>query len=144
MIQYISGDIFQSSMQTLVNPVNTVGVMGKGLAKEFANRYPEMLGPYKALCQAGTGLMPGQPWLYKSVSRWIYNFPTKNHWSNPSELQFIDWGLARFVRTHNSLGITGIAFPKLGCGLGGLYWPDVKELFDEYLDSISIPVEVYI
>jgi len=142
MIEYVSGDLLESEMQTLVNPVNTVGVMGAGLALQFAKVYPEMIGPYKALCQSGV-LIPGVPWLYKSASKWVYNFPTKKHWHDLSELRFIDWGLARFVRTYEFLGITSIAFPKLGCGLGGLNWNDVKPVMEAYLMPLDLNVQIY-
>jgi len=144
MIQYIKGDIFQSSMQTLVNPVNTVGVMGAGLAKEFAKKYPEMEEEYKSYC-AAYDFKIGKLLIYHySPHRWILNFPTKGHWYNKSQLVYIDEGLDTFVLTYKYHGIESIAFPKLGCGLGGLAWPDVQLLFEKYLDLMGIPVEVYI
>ena len=142
MIQYLSGDIFQSTMQTLVNPVNTVGVMGSGLACEFSRRYPEMLNVYKQHCQDGSFKM-GTLWIYRAFDKWILNFPTKKHWRDPSELIYIEAGLTTFVRTYEVRGITSIAFPKLGCGLGKLGWPPVRILFEKYLGSIEIPIEVY-
>jgi len=143
MIEYIKGDIFQSTVQTLVVPVNTVGVMGAGLAKEFVRRYPEMERVYKHLCSKNE-IRIGRLWIYKMESPWILNFPTKKDWRDPSELWYIQAGLTTIMLTYERERIESIAFPKLGCGLGGLDWPDVKELFDEYLELMGIPVEVYI
>lgn len=144
MIQYVHGDIFQSTMQTLVVPVNTVGVMGKGLALQFAKKYPEMEEEYKGYC-ATYDFKIGKLLIYRdSPYRWILNFPTKGHWYNKSQLVYIDEGLDTLVLTYKYHGITSIAFPKLGCGLGGLAWADVRLLFDKYLDLMGIPVEVYI
>jgi len=143
-ITYRHGSIFLSNMQTLVNPVNTVGVMGKGLAKQFANRYPRMAREYKEECRNGN-MQVGVPWLYRNnYLRWTLNFPTKKHWAYHSKPEYIELGLYNFVEKYEFHGITGIAFPKLGCGLGGLDWPDVQGLFEKYLGSIDIPVEIYI
>lgn len=143
MIQYINGDIFQSTMQTLVCPVNTVGVMGKGLAKEFARRHPKMEEEYKGYC-AAYDFKIGKLLIYSdSFHRQVLLFPTKGHWYNKSQLVYIDEGLDTFALTYKYHGIRSIAFPKLGCGLGGLDWLDVVKLFEKYLGDIDIPVEVY-
>lgn len=143
MIKYIQGDIFQSTMQTLVCPVNTVGVMGAGLAKEFAQKYPKMAKEYTQNCWSNS-FDVGCLWIYRTDDKWILNFPTKTDWHLSSKLRYIKSGLITFVDTYEQEGIRSIALPKLGCGLGGLAWPDVKELFDKYLDLMDIPVEVYI
>jgi len=143
-------------MQTLVCPVNTVGVMGKGLALQFAERFPGLLPRYKWRCNVTYPHDPsyrfraGMTWLCRSGGwnpewdKWIICFATKGHWRVLSELEYIETGLQKIARLYEIQGITSIAFPKLGCGLGRLAWPDVKLLFDKYLDLIDIPVEVYI
>lgn len=144
MIRYIEGDIFQSSAQVLVNPVNTVGVMGKGLAKEFKRRYPDMFKQYKTLCnnqEFDIGLL----WLYQSPDKWILNFPTKKHWRGKSKLEYIEVGLKKFAETYESKNIISISFPMLGCGLGELDWESqVRPLMEGYLKDLPIDVSVYI
>lgn len=85
MISYVSGDLLKSNAQTLVNAVNTVGVMGKGIALAFKQAYPEMFTQYQALC-AAKQLEIGTLWLYKSPEKWVLNFPTKINWRDPSKL----------------------------------------------------------
>jgi O-acetyl-ADP-ribose deacetylase (regulator of RNase III) len=142
MIKYVSGDIFESQCQTLVNPVNTVGVMGAGLARQFAQKYPDMLARYKALCQRCL-LHIGTLWTWKSPERWILCFPTKKHWADPAWLSYIDAGLANLSHSYEKRGITSIAFPKIGCGLGGLDWELVEALIWEYLSPTTLDVEIY-
>jgi O-acetyl-ADP-ribose deacetylase (regulator of RNase III) len=143
MIRYVEGDIFDSKAQTLVNPVNTVGVMGKGLAAEFKRRYPQMFREYWALCQSGRFTV-GQLWLYRASDKWILNFPTKRHWRDKSRLEDIETGLQRFVATYEDNGITSIAFPMLGSGLGGLNWEtEVRPLMERYLQALPMPIEIY-
>ena len=143
MLTYIRGDIFDSHMQTLVNPVNTVGVMGAGLAKEFAKRYPTMFCYYRDLCDTQE-LSIGWPWIYKEFNSSILLFPTKRHWKDPSKLEYIDSGLRGFVLMYKEMNIASVAFPKLGCGLGVLWWPSVEKLFEKHLAEIDISVEIYI
>lgn len=143
MITYKSGDIFTSDMQTLVNPVNTVGVMGKGLAKQFKIRFPSMFEAYKAACGNHT-LGIGDLHLYRADDKWILNFPTKAHWRAQSKLEYIEAGFTRFSEIYQQGEITSIAFPMLGCGLGGLDWKaEVKPLMEQYLKDLNIPVEIY-
>lgn len=143
-IRYASGSIFDSRMQTLVNPVNTVGAMGKGLAKQFAARYREMEREYKEACATGQ-LNAGDLLLYSGPDHLILSFPTKIHWRSKSSLPLIENGLQRLVKTWSSSGIRSIAFPQLGCGLGGLDWEtQVQPLMVNYLSSLPIPVEIYV
>ena len=144
MIRYLTGDIFQSEMQTLVVPVNTVGVMGAGLAKEFARRYPKMFEIYREDCEDGIYKVGRLGIWRENISRWILNFPTKTDWRKPSKLEYIEAGLETLVETYERAYIESIAFPKLGCGLGGLHWPDVRALFEDYLNQVCIDVEVLI
>ena len=118
MITYVASDIFDSPAKVLVNTVNTVGVMGKGIAKVFKAVYPEMFKEYQALCETRQFDI-GQLWLYKAPNRWVLNFPTKRHWRNPSKVEFLEQGLAKFANSFSDYGITSVAFPLLGCGNGG-------------------------
>ncbi|MBM7323986.1 macro domain-containing protein [Agrobacterium sp. S2] len=132
----------ESSAQTLVNTVNCVGVMGKGLAKAFKDRDPEMYSAYKRICDDGL-LKPGKLWLWKGQPNWVLNFPTKIHWRNPSKLEWIEEGLAKFVAGHAELGIREISFPRLGCGNGGLNWDDVRPVMEHYLSPLKIAVFIH-
>lgn len=138
MIVYLDTNLFKSPAQTLINPVNTVGVMGKGLAGDFRRYYPEMFKEYQKLCEKGEfGI--GQLWLYKTPHKWILNFPTKNHWKEPSKKEYIEKGLAKFVANYIDLKITTIAFPLVGCGNGELNWEtQVKPLVEKYLNNIPV------
>ena len=145
MITYVSGNIFDSQMQTLVNPVNCVGVMGAGLALQFKQLYPDMFRRYAAICHRGD-LGIGKLWLYRAAppSAWVLNFPTKIHWKLPSTVDMVDAGLAKFASAYQQQGITSIAFPPLGCGLGGLNFArDVKPLMERHLGNLDIPIEIY-
>jgi O-acetyl-ADP-ribose deacetylase (regulator of RNase III) len=132
----------ESTAQTLVNTVNCVGVMGKGLAKEFKDREPEMFSAYKRICEQKL-LRPGKLWLYKGSTNWILNFPTKDHWRYPSKIEWIDQGLQKFVDGHVDLGIREISFPRLGCGNGGLNWDDVRPLMERHLSPLKISVFIH-
>lgn len=142
MIKYIKGDLFSSPAQVLVNTVNLDGVMGKGIALQFKKLYPDMFVKYQSFCENKL-LDIGKLWLYKSDKKWILNFPTKKHWRNPSELEYIEKGLQKFVDTYKEKNITSIAFPKLGCGNGGLQWEIVKPIMDNYLKNLPIDIYVY-
>lgn len=146
-VTYISGSIFDSNAFCLVNPVNTVGVMGSGLALKFKQKYPSMFKTYKMHCENGA-LKPGILMFYrpKSITQpTILLFPTKLHWKNPSRIEYIDSGLRAFVQYYQDWKITSIAFPKLGCGLGGLNWEhEVQPVMEKYLSILDIPVEIYI
>lgn len=141
-IKYTQGDIFKSKMQTIVNTVNCKGVMGAGLAKKFREKYPEMYEDYVKQCKSGE-LRIGKPTLWKG-DKWILNFPTKEDWRMPSKLEWIEEGLKYFVTQYKKWGITSIAFPALGCDLGGLSWIEVRYIMEKYLSQIDIPVEIYI
>lgn len=129
MIEYVEGDIFNSPAQVIVNTVNTVGVMGKGLALSFKKRYPEMFASYRSACEKRQ-LKTGKLMLWYAPDHWILLFPTKENWRNPSKLEYIENGLIKFVNTYAEKNITSIAFPKLGCGNGELNWDDVRPLME--------------
>jgi O-acetyl-ADP-ribose deacetylase (regulator of RNase III) len=140
-VTIVCGDLFASYAQTLVNPVNCRGVMGKGLALHFAQRYPRMLSEYKAMCASGE-MRPGRLHLYAAESPWVLNFPTKDHWRSPSTLEYIESGLQQFSARYVEWGISSIAFPQLGTGNGGLDWANVQPLMMRYLDALPLDVEI--
>lgn len=143
MIKALIGDLFESRAQTLVNTVNCVGVMGKGVALEFKKRFPAMFEDYVTRCER-KGLRLGEPYLFHDVSgRQILNFPTKDHWRSPSRLGDIERGLDYLVRHIAEWNIQSIAMPPLGCGNGGLAWPEVGSLIWRKLRDLPIAAEVY-
>ncbi|WP_327753350.1 macro domain-containing protein [Sphingobium sp. SJ10-10] len=142
MLIYRRTSIFESPAQTLVNTVNCVGVMGKGLAHAFKQREPDMFRAYKRICDQ-QALVPGKLWLWRGQDSWVLNFPTKVHWRNPSKLEWIEQGLAKFVSAYADQGITEISFPQLGCGNGNLDWNEVRPIMEQYLSRVSIPVYIH-
>lgn len=143
MIKYIEGDIFESPAQVIVNTVNTVGVMGKGLAFSFKQRYPKMFEQYKAVCEKQLFTI-GNLMLVYEIDHWILLFPTKESWRKPSKLEYIEKGLEKFVNSYADKNITSIAFPRLGCGNGELDWNDVKPIMEKYLNKLPIDVYIYL
>jgi O-acetyl-ADP-ribose deacetylase (regulator of RNase III) len=144
MLTYVAGSIWASPAQTLVNTVNVVGAMGKGIALEFKKRYPKMYEGYRHLCKEGKFKI-GMLWLYRAPDRYVLNFPTKEHWRRPSKPEYIKKGLEKFVDKYNYLGITSISFPQLGCGHGGLGWEsEVQPLMEAYLKKLPIPIYVHL
>lgn len=144
-ITFKKGNIFSSDKQTIVNTINCVGVMGKGVALGFRLRYPEMYEKYKEFCK-NKQITIGKLWLYKrpqEYSKWVLNFPTKFHWKYPSKMEYLEAGLQKFVETYQEKGITSIAFPLLGTHNGGLDKIDVLNIMHFYLDKCSIPIEIY-
>jgi len=138
MIKY---NIFSSKMQTITNPCNCVGIMGKGLVLEFKKRFPDMFRDYVLLCK-NKEIIVGHPYLYKLSTPWILNFPTKNTLA-PSRLWYIIDGLLYLKNMYKTWGITSIAIPALGCGYGGLEWTKIQPIMDKYLEELDIPVEIY-
>lgn len=142
MVKYIMGDYYQTPAKVIVNTVNTVGVMGKGLALKFKQLYPEMFRQYQYYCDSGL-LTVGKLWLYKTDNKWILNFPTKKDWRDPSKIEYITAGLQKFCDTYQQQEITSIAFPELGCGNGGLDWKTVKPIMEHYLNNLPIDIYIY-
>ena len=138
-------NIFDSQCQTIVNTINCVGVMGKGIALEMKKRYPEMFDKYKDYCDKGL-INVGKLWLYKhSDEKWILNFPTKKHWKNKSEYEYIESGMIKFLETYKERGIKTIAFPMLGCSNGGLDKDIVIQIMAKYLiQCTDLIVEIYV
>jgi uncharacterized protein YwgA/O-acetyl-ADP-ribose deacetylase (regulator of RNase III) len=137
------GDMFRSQAQTVVNTVNCVGVMGKGVALEFKKRFPEMFEDYARRCKAKEVRL-GRPYLFKGMfPPWVLNFPTKDHWRSVSRLQDIVEGLRYLEQHYKEWGITSLAVPPLGCGHGQLEWRVVGPTLYRYLKALDIPVELY-
>jgi len=142
MLTYKKGTVFNTPAKTIVNTVNTVGVMGVGLALEFKLRYPEMYKDYKRRCE-NNEVKVGRPYLYKADNTlWILNFPTKKHWRYDSNLEWIQSGLEYFKNNYKKVDIESIAFPKLGTNNGGLQWQDVKILMEDHLSDLDIDVYI--
>ena len=139
------GNIFNSSCEFLVNPVNCVGVMGKGLALEFKNKYPLNFEIYKKACD-NASFNIGNLLIVPVDNKFIVNFPTKKHWRNKSDLEFIKIGLEELKVAIKEFNIKSIALPKLGCGLGGLDWNEVFDLIKDFHNSIvdNVLVQVFI
>ncbi|TQV62557.1 MAG: macro domain-containing protein [Halothiobacillaceae bacterium] len=129
MIEYTSGDILQCEADALVNTVNCVGVMGRGLALQFKNIYPENFKAYEAACKR-EAVQPGRMFVFDAgqltLPRFIINFPTKRHWRGKSRIEDIESGLVDLVKVIRDKGIRSIAIPPLGAGLGGLDWNEVR------------------
>jgi len=142
-MKILVGDILQSKAQTLVNTVNCVGVMGKGIALEFKKRFPEMFEDYAERCERKE-VKPGVPYVYKTLfPPQIVNFPTKDHWKSVSRIADIDRGLQLLVTHYKEWGVTSLAIPPLGCGNGQLEWKAVGPLIYRCASQMDIPVELY-
>ena len=139
MIHSCNGNILEASAQALVNPVNCVGVMGKGLARQFKLAYPEVYSDYRRAVKAGQVVLGKMHWV-KLQSIWepqyIINFPTKGHWRASSKLSDIEAGLVDLLQVIRELEITSIAIPPLGSGLGGLDWKEVRALILKAFDAL--------
>lgn len=142
-ITVLKGDMFDSGAQCLVNTVNVVGVMGKGVALAFKQRFPEMYKEYKSRCDRGEVRL-GEPYLYRTLlDPWVVNFPTKGHWRAASKLADIEAGLDYLVEHVDEWGVRSLAVPPLGCGEGGLEWRVVGPLIYDRLSRLEIPIWMY-
>lgn len=142
-MKIIVGDILQSKAQTLINTVNCVGVMGKGIAQEFKKKFPEMFDDYLKKCEHGK-VKPGVPYIFKTLfPPQIVNFPTKDHWKSVSKIADIEKGLSFLLAHYREWGITSLAIPPLGCGNGQLEWRIVGPLIYKYVRQMNIPVEMF-
>src|SRR5579859_142878 len=146
MIEYAIGNLLQADAQALVNTVNTVGVMGKGIALQFKEKYPVNFSIYAEACKKGqvqTGRMLVTRDSTLEGERIIVNFPTKKEYYRKSQYIFIEDGLKDLVRVIKEWDITSIALPPLGCGLGGLKWEKVRPLMEQYLADSPARVVIY-
>ena len=142
-MKILIGNLFNSSQKTLVNTVNCVGIMGKGIALEFKNKYPQMFKEYVRLCHDGK-IVPGKPYYFSDIfGASVLNFPTKDDWRSPSKLSYIIDGLNWFRQNYEKLGITSIASPPLGCGNGGVTWNVVGPVMYSLLFDLPIDIEIY-
>lgn len=147
MIRYTTGNIMDSSAEALVNTVNTVGVMGKGIALQFKQAFPHNYEVYKNACANGQ-LTTGKIIAVKDSElllgeRLIINFPTKQHWKMPSKYEYIESGLTALVAYLKGHAVKSLAMPALGCGNGGLEWQKVKLMIEQHLAGLDIAVWVY-
>ena len=136
-----------STAEALVNTVNTVGVMGKGIALQFKEEFPANFASYKAACSTGA-LVPGKLLITREknsagAEKIIVNFPTKLHWRNPSKYEYIRNGLAELAKILKENNIKSIAIPPLGCGNGGLKWEIVKKMIQDALIGLDIDIFIY-
>lgn len=141
-VEILTGNIFRSDCQTLVNTINCVGVMGAGLALECRLRYPQMHDRYVDLC-ADHRIDIGLLWIYKANGRWILNFPTKKHWRYPAQEAYLHAGLQKFSDTYEEKGIVSIAFPMLGADKGGIPQQRSLDIMMGYLEKLDLKVEIY-
>lgn len=147
MIELRTGDILQADVEALVNTVNCVGIMGRGIALQFKNSFPENFKAYETACERGE-VQPGRMFVYETGHltnpRYIINFPTKRHWRGKSRMEDIDSGLEALVKEIRVRKIRSIAIPPLGAGLGGLDWPKVRGKIEAALRDLSdVQVLVY-
>lgn len=143
MVRTLIGDLFESKAQTLVNTVNCVGVMGKGIALEFKKRFPDMYEDYAARCLVKQVRL-GEPFLFRRLlPPWILNFPTKYDWRSVSRLSDIVAGLEYLEKRHREWGIISLAVPPLGCGQGQLEWRVVGPTLYRNLNRLDVPVDLY-
>ncbi len=148
MISDVSGNLLEAKVQALVNPVNTKGVMGKGLALQFKQQFPSVFRIYNADAKQGEvrlGEMHVVP--LKRLGdgpKWVINFPTKGHWRSSSRLGDIESGLSDLVETVRRHDIKSLALPPLGCGLGGLDWKDVRPMIENAFRLLpDVDVQLY-
>jgi len=140
MITYKTGDILNEEVEAIVNTVNCVGVMGRGVALQFKKRFPDNFKVYAIACK-NKEVMPGKMFLYETGTlinpKYIINFPTKRHWREDSRIEYIEDGLRDLVALIHNLNIKSIALPPLGCGLGGLDWNEVRTRIEAAFEKIS-------
>lgn len=139
MIEPAHGNLLTFKAEALVNAVNCVGIMGKGIALQFKKAFPENFKAYEAAFALGA-VKPGSMLIHDNgelfYPRWIVNFPTKRHWRDKSQLEDIVTGLSALLADVQRLGIRSIALPALGCGLGGLEWAVVRRTIEESFSNL--------
>ncbi len=145
MIEYQTGDLFAAEVEALVNTVNCVGVMGRGVALQFKKAFPENFKAYANACERGE-IEPGRMFITERLDnpKYIINFPTKRHWRGKSRLGDIESGLDALADEIRERGIRSVAVPPLGSGLGGLHWPDVRSRIESALSDVPASVRVIV
>lgn len=144
MIEFVKGDILDSDCEAITNTVNCYGKMGRGLALSFKRKFPAMFLAYKRACDSGI-VKVGHMHLWRNPKGgYVVNFPTKDHWRSPSQMEWIVDGLTDLAKVVAERGIKSLAIPPLGCGLGGLQWYQVKaeirKAHDEHWTDIRVVV----
>ncbi len=146
MIRYTTGNLLDAPVEALVNTVNTVGVMGKGIALMFKERFPDNMARYAAACKSGQ-VTTGKMFITETDEllgpRWIINFPTKQHWRSPSLMVWIQEGLQDLRHWLVQNHVKSIAIPPLGAGNGGLPWPEVKQAIEGALGDLDIEILLF-
>ena len=147
MLRFTTGNIMDSSAEALVNTVNTVGVMGKGIALQFKQAFPHNFNVYQQACLNGQ-LVTGKILAVKDSElllgeRLIINFPTKQHWKVPSKYEYVESGLIALIAYLQANPVKSMAIPALGCGNGGLDWQKVKPMIENHLFQLDMPIWVY-
>lgn len=146
MVSVKVGNIFNTKYNCIVVPVNCVGVMGAGLAKQFKFRYPLIFDSYKRKCKTNS-IKTGKIYLYdESDDNFALLFPTKEHWKNESKIEYIESGLDYFIKNYQKIkecGVNGVAFPMLGCGCGGLDKTKVLNIMINKFNNLDIDIEIY-
>jgi O-acetyl-ADP-ribose deacetylase (regulator of RNase III) len=147
MLRFTTGNILESSAEALVNTVNTIGVMGKGIALQFKQAFPHNYNVYRQACLNGQ-LKTGQLLTVKDNDlllgeRLIINFPTKSHWKMPSRYEYVESGLVALVAYLKENPVKSLAMPALGCGNGGLIWNKVRPMIEQYLTTLDMSIWVY-
>lgn len=140
VIEYFNGTVFNSGAGGIVNAINTVGVMGAGIALEFKLRYPDMYLDYEKKCKQNNIEVGKVDYYTDNPEILIINFPTKRHFKYPSKMSWIEDGLKHFVKTYKDYNVKSIAFPKLGSSHGGLEWEEVKTIMERYLSNLDIKI----
>jgi len=147
MINYVKGNLLDSKAEALVNTVNTVGIMGKGVALQFRKEFPGNYKTYLAACKEKRfdigQLLVTQEESLLAGEKIVINFPTKKHWKSPSEYSYIEIGLQKLVEVIKEMGIRSIAIPPLGAGNGGLEWNKVQALMEKYLRDVDCDISIY-
>lgn len=146
MIKFVKGDFFDYDADIMVNTVNCVGVMGAGVALSFKNKFPKMFKDYSNACVKGE-VQPGKPhvWIENNMfsKLTIINFPTKIHWKNPSEYEYIEKGLIWLKEYLLKNEDSTVTLPALGCGYGGLDWEIVKKMINDYLGNLKAKILIF-
>ncbi len=141
MIELTAGNILEADAQAIINTVNCVGVMGRGIALQFKKAFPDNFKAYKAACDRKE-LHPGAMFIFDRAiladrQRYIINFPTKRHWKGKSKLEDVKAGLKALTQELRDRQIHSVAIPPLGCGLGGLDWPTVRQMIEEAFAGLT-------
>ena len=148
MLEYVTGNLLRDKAQGIVIPVNTQGVPGAGLARQWARQYRNQAMTYVLACSPRSfhvGHVLSIPFsVHHSTTRFFFCFPTKEHWRFPSRLEYIESGLDALVQEVRQHGIESLSLPALGCGLGGLSWDEVKERIEQHLGQMDITIRVYL